>query len=128
MGGPPTAAGRRLSTSLSRGLGCRICQQLLNSLWGELPQPSIESTRSWLSQGCSKLVKRYLLKEGWSATSGEHCGGAGTHATDGHRWCFLQDPTADALKHPLRLEEYDPASDSLIRACRGTLEQYRERI
>eukprot|EP00930_Biecheleria_cincta_P022862 TRINITY_DN16606_c0_g2_i1.p1 TRINITY_DN16606_c0_g2~~TRINITY_DN16606_c0_g2_i1.p1 ORF type:complete len:578 (-),score=78.76 TRINITY_DN16606_c0_g2_i1:9-1598(-) len=120
--GPPTASSRRLAASLSVGLGCRVCHQLLNSLWMEVERASYTNMRSWIARGCPALVKHHLIRHGWIVISDtDRCGGAGVVAADGQRWCFLQDPQVEAVREPDRAEVYDPSADSLMRACEETL-------
>ncbi|CAJ1353380.1 unnamed protein product [Effrenium voratum] len=126
--GPPTEPSRRLAASLSQSLGCRICQQLLNSLWEGLARPSPTNLRALLSEGCPSMVKERLLQQGWSAASGRKCDGAGTPAVDGEPWCFLQDPLSEVIERPELAEEYDAATDALVRACEDTLALHSERV
>ncbi|CAE6956924.1 unnamed protein product [Symbiodinium natans] len=126
--GPPTFAGRRLAVSLARGLGCNVCQQLLNVLWDRLHRPSATNMGEFLDRGCPALVKDHLLKEGWAPNSGSSCAGARTLAADGEPWCLIQDPLSSIAEHPHLAENYDPGADSLILACENTIAKNRGRV
>ena len=113
--------------TLAQGLGCRICQQLMNSLWEDLDRPTATNLRNTISQGCPFLVKHHLLRQGWATSSGPVCEGAGT-AADGEAWCFLQDTLSEVVEHPELAERYDPAADSLMLACEDTIFHHMERV
>lgn len=118
--GPPTPDGRRLAASLAKGLACRVCQVLVNALWEDLAEPSLPAIKQWLAAGCVPTARRAMLRVGWRLTT-DGCGGAGARAADGATWCLLQDASSDVLRHPALAEEYDPAQDAVLLACRRTL-------
>eukprot|EP00438_Fugacium_kawagutii_P024435 Skav202108 [mRNA] locus=scaffold1980:90483:92473:+ [translate_table: standard] len=129
VAGPPTPQSRELAASLSQLMACGICQQLLNSLWEDLHRPTATNLRSKISEGCPRLVKQHLLRQGWMASSASsHCDGGGKIAADGASWCFLQDTMSDVIRYPDLAEHYDPAADSLIRACEDTIAFHMERV
>ena len=60
-------------------------------LWEDLARPTATNLREVISKGCPFLVKKHLLRQGWAASSGALCEGAGRRAADGEAWCFLQE-------------------------------------
>ncbi|CAK9041382.1 unnamed protein product [Durusdinium trenchii] len=126
--GPPTHEARLLADSLAQGLGCGVCQQLMKSLWEDLARPTATNLREVISKGCPFLVKKHLLRQGWAASSGALCEGAGRRAADGEAWCFLQDTLSESVEHPELAEHYDPAKDSLMLACEDTISYHMERV
>merc|ERR1740121_2202044 len=120
------SAERRVAAQLASGLSCRVCQQLVNALWADLPEPSPPAIDKWLAAGCTAMTRRALLQEGWQATT-SGCDGAG-HVAEGNTWCFLQDSTSSIIRRPELVSEYDPAKDALYLACQRTVGRHAARL
>ena len=105
-----------------------VIHLMFSGLWEDLHRPTATNLRSKISEGCPQLVKEHLLRQGWTASSGEHCDAGGKVAADGAAWCFLQDTMSEVIRHPELAEHYDPAADSLMRACEDTIAFHRERV
>merc|ERR1719350_846559 len=79
-----------------------------------------------MSQGCVQLTTSFMVVLGWHLTT-EGCDGSGI-LTAGHRWCLVQDFSAEPIRRPYSSTVRTSAKDALMMACHRTLGANSERI